>query len=127
MVIPAAGRAYNIPSARDPKRWNLSIFLGNQPWGPTWLCILYFSLKVGYFDFVKNILNMEEKRWWKSWWRTKLQQQNFLPQFSTPNRISPINRGEQQKIFHQFSLHQNFCHQMKKRCTELAQHEYGQA
>ncbi len=56
MVIPAAGRAYNIPSARDPKRWNLSIFLGNQPWGPTWLCILFFSLKVGYFDIVKNIL-----------------------------------------------------------------------
>ncbi len=53
---PAAGRAYNIPSARDPKRWNLSIFSGNQPWGTTWLCILFFCLKVGYFDFVKNIL-----------------------------------------------------------------------
>ncbi len=48
MVIPAAGRAYNIPAARDHKRWNLSIFLGNQPWGPTWLCILFFCLKVGY-------------------------------------------------------------------------------
>ncbi len=31
MVIPAAGRAYNIPSVRDPKWWNLSIFLGAQP------------------------------------------------------------------------------------------------
>ncbi len=29
-------------------------FLGNQPWGPTWLCILSFCLKVGYFDFVKQ-------------------------------------------------------------------------
>ena len=58
MVIPAAGRAYNTPSVRDPKRWNLSIFLGNQPWGPTWLCILFFCLKVGYFDFVKNILKV---------------------------------------------------------------------
>ena len=45
-----------IPSGRDPKRWNLSIFWGNHPWGPTWLCILVFCLKVGYFDFVKNIL-----------------------------------------------------------------------
>ncbi len=56
MVIPAAGRAYNIPSARVRKRWFLSIFLGNHAWGPTWLCILFFCLKVGYFDFVKNIL-----------------------------------------------------------------------
>ena len=57
MVIPAAGRAYNIPFVRDPKRWNLSLFLCNQPWDPTWWCILVFGLKVGYFDFVKNILH----------------------------------------------------------------------
>ncbi len=35
---------------------NLSPPGRNQPWGPTWLCILFFCLKVGYFDFVKNIL-----------------------------------------------------------------------
>ena len=30
--------------------------LWNQPWDPTCWCIIIFGLKVGYFDFVKNIL-----------------------------------------------------------------------
>ena len=41
----------------------------NQPWGPTWLDILVFCLKVGYFDFVKNILNHTalKKMQWSVW------------------------------------------------------------
>ncbi len=62
MVIPAAGRAYNIPSARDPKRWNLSIFLGNQPWGPTLgpnlVMHTIFLPESWIFRFVKNIISL---------------------------------------------------------------------
>ena len=34
----------------------LSRFWGNKPWDPSWLCILVFCLKVGSFNFGKNIL-----------------------------------------------------------------------
>ncbi len=52
------------------------------------------------------------KKWWrKSWWRIKLMEDNLIP-----NRISSINWGEQ-KFLHHFGLHQDFCHQIKKRCT----------
>ena len=49
-------------------------------------------------------------------WRKKCSpsQQNSLP-----NKFSPLNflSPTEQKFLHHFGLHQNFCRQMKKRCT----------
>ena len=57
------GSAWELDSYFSLWKWpyslilQISIFWGNQPWGLIWLCTLVLCLKVGYFDFVKNILN----------------------------------------------------------------------